>query len=107
MPVASPPSAFFSFAIAKEELEHYEQVSQVIYKKGFILAADEKDPYVQEFFAAMKSGADVDMGGEKHGIDATHVEEKTSESTAAPASAAVTPSAPVDAASAAASAASN
>ncbi|TDP81619.1 hypothetical protein EV672_10749 [Aquabacterium commune] len=68
---------------------------------GFIVFA------VLAVYLLMKSGADVDMGGEKHGIDATHVEEKTSESAAVPASAAVTPSAPVDAASSAASAASN
>lgn len=64
---------------------------------GFIVFA------VVAVYLLMKSGADVDMGGEKHGIDATHVEEKASES----APVAVTPSAPVEAASAAASAASN
>ena len=66
---------------------------------GFIVFA------VLAVYLLMKGGADVDMGGEKHGIDATHVEEKEKASEAAPA--AVTPSAPVEAASAAASAASN
>lgn len=49
-------------------------------------------------FVMMKTGADVDMGGEKHGIDATHTEETHS----------VVPAASVaSAASEAASAASN
>lgn len=65
---------------------------------GFIVFA------VLAVYLLMKSGADVDMGGEKHGVDATHVEEPKASETAP---AAVTPSAPVDAASAAASAASN
>ncbi len=65
---------------------------------GFIVFA------VLAVYLLMKSGADVDMGGEKHGVDATHVEESKASETAP---AAVTPSAPVDAASAAASAASN
>lgn len=47
---------------------------------GFIVFA------VLAVYLLMKSGADVDMSGEKHGVDATHVEDsKTSE---APASAA-------------------
>jgi hypothetical protein len=65
---------------------------------GFIVFA------VVAVYLLMKSGADIDMGGEKHGADAVHAEEaKTSE--AAPA--VVAPSAPVEAASVAASAASN
>jgi hypothetical protein len=49
-------------------------------------------------FVLIQSGADVDMGGEKHGIDATHTEETHS----------VVPAASVaSAASEAASAASN
>lgn len=44
------------FAIAKEELEHYEQVSDVLYKKGMTLKSDEKDPYIHEFLQALRSG---------------------------------------------------
>jgi hypothetical protein len=65
---------------------------------GFIVFA------VVAVYLLMKSGADIDMGGEKHGADAVHTEEaKASE----PAPAVVAPSAPVEGASAAASAASN
>nr|WP_315197157.1 hypothetical protein [uncultured Aquabacterium sp.] len=52
-------------------------------------------------FVLMKSGGDIDMGGEKHGIDASHTEEAH---TAAP-TASVAPVA--SAAASAASAASN
>ena len=65
---------------------------------GFVVFA------VVAVYLLMKSGADIDMGGEKHGADAVHAEEaKASE--AAPA--VVAPSAPVEAASVAARAASN
>ncbi|MCH8178816.1 MAG: hypothetical protein IIA02_03390 [Proteobacteria bacterium] len=47
---------------------------------GFIVFA------VLAVYLLMKSGADVDMGGEKHGVDATHVED--SKAHEAPASAA-------------------
>jgi len=52
-------------------------------------------------FVLMKSGGDIDMGGEKHGIDASHTEE-------APIAAPTASVAPVaSAAASAASAASN
>lgn len=38
-------------------------------------------------FVLMKSGGDIDMGGEKHGIDASHTED-SSHAASAPASAA-------------------
>ena len=56
-------------------------------------------------FVMMKTGADVDMGGEKHGMDATHTEESHTDSASAPASSAAP--AASEAPSAAASAASN
>ena len=55
-------------------------------------------------FVMMKTGADVDMGGEKHGIDATHTEESHAD-TAASAPAASAPAA--SAASTASAPASN
>ncbi|WP_290871378.1 hypothetical protein [Aquabacterium sp.] len=49
---------------------------------GFVVFA------VIAVFLLIKSGADVDMGGEKHGIDTSHSEEaKAAPSDAAPASA--------------------
>ncbi|MFN4266844.1 MAG: hypothetical protein ACK4F8_13985 [Aquabacterium sp.] len=50
-------------------------------------------------FVMMKTGADVDMGGEKHGIDATHTEESHADTASAPAA-----SAPAASAASAASA---
>lgn len=54
-------------------------------------------------FLLIKSGADVDMGGEKHGAEAVHVEKEEPKVEAAPLAA----PAAASAASAAASAASN
>lgn len=54
-------------------------------------------------FVMMKTGADVDMGGEKHGIDATHTEESHADTASAPAASAPAASA----ASAASTPASN
>lgn len=39
-------------------------------------------------FVLMKSGGDIDMGGEKHGIEATHTEEAATPAASAAASAA-------------------
>lgn len=50
-------------------------------------------------FVMMKTGADVDMGGEKHGIDATHTEESHADTASTPAA-----SAPAASAASAASA---
>ncbi len=44
------------FAIAKEELEHFEQVSEIIYKNGHILKSDEKDGYIHEFLKVLRNG---------------------------------------------------
>jgi len=35
-------------SLAREELEHYQQVYRLIVKRGIPIGADEKDPYVQE-----------------------------------------------------------
>lgn len=45
-------------------------------------------------FVMMKTGADVDMGGEKHGIDATHTEESHADTASTPAASAPAASAP-------------
>jgi hypothetical protein len=46
-------------------------------------------------FILMKSGGDIDMGGEKHGVDATHSEPApAAPAAAAPAPAAATAEAP-------------
>ncbi len=42
--------------IAKEELEHYEQVTLLIHKRGEILKNDEKDTYIHQLFALMRNG---------------------------------------------------
>jgi hypothetical protein len=59
-------------------------------------------------FVLMKSGGDIDMGGEKHGMEATHTEDAAaSEAYSAAASAASAADVADAAASVAASAASN
>ncbi len=57
-------------------------------------------------FVLMKSGGDIDMSGEKHGIDAGHTEEAHSSAPAAAASLPASEPAPAAAASEAASGAS-
>ena len=44
------------FSIAKEELEHYEQISELLYNKGITLKSDEKDEYIQEFLKVLRNG---------------------------------------------------
>ncbi len=43
-------------AIAKEELEHFEQVHEIIKAKGKILGAERKDHYVNELYKFMNKG---------------------------------------------------
>jgi tRNA-(ms[2]io[6]A)-hydroxylase len=43
-------------ALAKEELEHFERVHQVIQERGFTLGPERKDSYVNELFKFMKKG---------------------------------------------------
>jgi hypothetical protein len=57
-------------------------------------------------FVLMKSGGDIDMSGEKHGIDAGHTEEAHSSAPAAAASLPASEPAPAAVASEAASGAS-
>jgi tRNA-(ms[2]io[6]A)-hydroxylase len=45
-------------AIAREELEHFEQVYEVMCKRGVALAKDEPDPYVNALGAQMRHGRD-------------------------------------------------
>ncbi|MCF8254817.1 MAG: tRNA-(ms[2]io[6]A)-hydroxylase [Bacteroidia bacterium] len=43
-------------AIAKEELDHFEMVHDMIKKKGLILARERKDEYVNELYKFMEKG---------------------------------------------------
>lgn len=43
-------------ALAKEELEHFERVHEVIKERGFTLGPERKDSYVNELFKFMKKG---------------------------------------------------
>ncbi len=47
-------SAMIDLAI--EELTHYKQVARIIYQRGLNLAADEKDPYVNQLRNLMRTG---------------------------------------------------
>lgn len=44
--------------LALEELTHFRSVAKLIAEKGLQLAADEKDPYVNAFRAAMRTGSE-------------------------------------------------
>lgn len=43
-------------ALAKEELEHFEQVHNLIKARGYTLGRERKDSYVNELFQFMKKG---------------------------------------------------
>ena len=43
-------------ALAKEELEHFEMVHEIIKKRGFRLGRERKDSYVNELFKFMNKG---------------------------------------------------
>ena len=43
-------------SLAKEELEHFERVHELIVKRGSTLGRERKDPYVGELFQFMKKG---------------------------------------------------
>ena len=40
-------------SIAKEELDHFEQVHEIIKARGWVLGRERKDSYVNDLFAAM------------------------------------------------------
>ena len=42
--------------IAREELEHFEQVREIIKSRGWTLGRERKDSYVNELYAFMKKG---------------------------------------------------
>ena len=42
--------------LAREELEHFQQVYQIIAKRGLILTADRRDPYVRKLRAQVRTG---------------------------------------------------
>ncbi len=42
--------------IAQEELEHFQQVHNIIKDRGFVLGRERKDSYVNELFKFMKKG---------------------------------------------------
>lgn len=43
-------------ALAKEELEHFERVHEIIKARGFTLGPERKDSYVNELYKFMKKG---------------------------------------------------
>jgi tRNA-(ms[2]io[6]A)-hydroxylase len=43
-------------ALAKEELEHFQMVHEIIKNRGYILGPERKDSYVNELFKFMKVG---------------------------------------------------
>lgn len=43
-------------ALAREELEHFEEVYRVMNRKGILLAKDEPDPYINGLLKAMRHG---------------------------------------------------
>ncbi|WP_034894880.1 tRNA-(ms[2]io[6]A)-hydroxylase [Gillisia sp. Hel_I_29] len=43
-------------ALAKEELEHFEMVQEIIKKRGFSLGRERKDSYVNELYKFMNKG---------------------------------------------------
>lgn len=42
--------------IAREELEHYEQVTKILHQRGECLKNDEKDLYIHKLIASMRTG---------------------------------------------------
>lgn len=45
-------------ALAREELEHFQQVYRLMTRRGLMLAPDAKDEYVNSLIAGMRSGRD-------------------------------------------------
>ncbi len=43
-------------ALAKEEIEHFQLVHELIKKRGFVLGAERKDSYVNELYKFMMTG---------------------------------------------------
>ena len=43
-------------ALAKEEIEHFQMVHELIKKRGLVLGAERKDSYVNELFKFMQTG---------------------------------------------------
>lgn len=46
--------------LAKEEIEHFEMVHNIIKKRGGVLGRERKDPYVNELFKFMQKGGTRD-----------------------------------------------
>lgn len=46
--------------LAKEEIEHFEMVHEIIKKRGGVLGRERKDPYVNELYQFMKKGGTRD-----------------------------------------------
>jgi len=46
-------------AVAREELEHFERVFEIMCERGVALAADERDPYVNELLAQVRTGRET------------------------------------------------
>jgi tRNA-(ms[2]io[6]A)-hydroxylase len=47
--------------LAMEELAHFREVVKIMTKRGLILGADKKDPYVNKLRKCMRQGSDVYM----------------------------------------------
>lgn len=45
-------------AVAREELEHFQQVYELMCRRGVGLVADQPDPYVNQLLACMRHGRD-------------------------------------------------
>ena len=45
--------------LALEELNHFRQVTQLIYQRGLQLGADQKDPYVNRLLKLIRKGAET------------------------------------------------
>lgn len=46
-------------ALAREELEHFERVAELVARRGLVLAPDRKDPYMQALAGGFRRGSDV------------------------------------------------
>jgi tRNA 2-(methylsulfanyl)-N6-isopentenyladenosine37 hydroxylase len=46
-------------ALAREELEHFGRVAELVARRGLVLAADRKDPYMQALAGGFRRGSDA------------------------------------------------
>ena len=48
-------------ALAREELDHFKMVHNIIKKRGLILGKEQRDPYVQDLMSFIKRGGNNQM----------------------------------------------